>query len=95
MVSIQHGLDGRGREVGRVFGEQGERRPFPVGFTSPPRGLEARFQSDSEAGMFWAYGDDQKALQDLAELMSAVATDGDRVRGLIAAAEAAGFDFDD
>ncbi|MFG1949315.1 Imm51 family immunity protein [Nonomuraea sp. NPDC048826] len=56
--------------------------------------LEARFQYDSEAGMFCAYGDDQKALRHLAELMSAVATDGDRVRGLIAAAEAAGFEFD-
>ncbi|MEU1729168.1 Imm51 family immunity protein [Nonomuraea sp. NPDC005692] len=57
--------------------------------------LEARFQYDSEGGMFCAYGDDQEALRDLTELMTAVATDRDRLRGLIAAAEAAGFEFDD
>ncbi|MEV1003742.1 Imm51 family immunity protein [Nonomuraea sp. NPDC050202] len=44
--------------------------------------LAARFQYDSEGGTFCAYGDDQKALRDLAELMSAVATDGDRCAGL-------------
>ncbi|SEK33814.1 Imm51 family immunity protein [Nonomuraea pusilla] len=57
--------------------------------------LEARFQYDSEGGMFCAYGTDQEELRHLGELMSAVATDGDRVRALVAAAEAAGFEFDD
>ncbi|TDE47937.1 hypothetical protein E1295_22105 [Nonomuraea mesophila] len=57
--------------------------------------LKERFEYDSEGGMFCACGDDREALQDLAELMSAVATDETRLRGLIAAAEAAGFEFDD
>lgn len=57
--------------------------------------LEARFRYDSEAGMFCAYGDDEKALGDLSELMSAVVSDPDRLRATVASAEAAGFEFDD
>lgn len=57
--------------------------------------LKGRFQYDPEGGMFCAYGDDRTALRDLAELMSAVATDDDRLRGLVTSAQAAGFEFDD
>ncbi len=57
--------------------------------------LAGRFSYDPEGGMFCAYGDDRTALQELSALMGAVATDGDRMRRLIAAAEAGGFEFDD
>ncbi|GAA3954217.1 hypothetical protein GCM10023085_40890 [Actinomadura viridis] len=57
--------------------------------------LEGRFSYDPEGGMFCAYGNDRTALQDLGDLMSIVARDGDRMRKLIMTAEAAGFDFDD
>jgi hypothetical protein len=57
--------------------------------------LAGRFSYDPEAGMFCAYGEDRSALEDLAARMGAVATDGDRMRQLIAAAEASGFEFDD
>ncbi|TYB48707.1 Imm51 family immunity protein [Actinomadura chibensis] len=57
--------------------------------------LDGRFSYDPEGGMFCAYGTDRPALQELGELMSAVATDADRMRVLVAAAAAAGFEFDD
>ncbi|MEV5751653.1 immunity 51 family protein [Actinoallomurus sp. NPDC052308] len=57
--------------------------------------LAGRFSYDPEGGMFCAYGEDRTALQELAALMSAVAADGDRMRKLIASAEAGGFEFDD
>lgn len=57
--------------------------------------LDSRFSYDPEAGMFCAYGTDRSALEELAALMSAVATDGDRMRRLVAAAEESGFEFDD
>ncbi|MER5195671.1 Imm51 family immunity protein [Streptomyces sp. NPDC002755] len=57
--------------------------------------LEGRFSYDPEGSMFCAYGTDRSALEDLAGRMSTVAADGDRVRQLIALAEAKGFEFDD
>ena len=45
--------------------------------------------------MFCAFGDDRGALEELSSLMGAVASDGDRMRQLIAYAEANGFEFDD
>lgn len=57
--------------------------------------LEGRFGYDPEAGMFCAYGKDRTALETLGELIDAVATDGDRMRRLVTAADADGFDLDD
>ncbi|WP_131740803.1 Imm51 family immunity protein [Actinomadura roseirufa] len=57
--------------------------------------LEGRFSYDPEGSMFCAYGADRDALQELGGLLSAVAADGDRMRSLVGAAEAAGFEFDD
>ncbi|MFC4052956.1 Imm51 family immunity protein [Actinomadura syzygii] len=57
--------------------------------------LDGRFSYDPEAGMFCAYGTDRDALQELGDLMSAIAADADRMRALVAAATAAGFEFDD
>ncbi|OZV84792.1 hypothetical protein CA850_01545 [Micromonospora echinospora] len=57
--------------------------------------LEGRFSYDPEGGMFCAYGVDRSALEELAVRMAAVATDGERMRRLIAEAEANGFEFDD
>ncbi|MEU7937693.1 Imm51 family immunity protein [Microbispora bryophytorum] len=57
--------------------------------------LEGRFAYDPEGGMFCAYGGDRGALEDLGARMAAVAADADRMRRLITAAEADGFEFDD
>jgi immunity protein 51 of polymorphic toxin system len=57
--------------------------------------LQGRFSYDPEAGMFCAYGQDRVALEQLGALMAAVATDADRMRALIALADAQGFEFDD
>ena len=57
--------------------------------------LEGRFSYDPEGGMFCAYGGDRSALEELANRMGAVAVDADRMRQLIAFAEANGFEFDD
>ncbi len=57
--------------------------------------LEGRFGYDPEAGMFCAYGEDRSALQELKALMDPVSADPDRMRRLIAEADAAGFEFDD
>jgi hypothetical protein len=57
--------------------------------------LAGRFGYDPEAGMFCAYGSDRVALAELAALMEAVAGDPDRMRELVAGADADGFEFDD
>jgi hypothetical protein len=57
--------------------------------------LEARFLFDPEADMFCARGGDRTALEELGALMSAVATDRNRMRTLIESATDAGFEFDD
>jgi hypothetical protein len=57
--------------------------------------LKGRFQYDPEGDMFCAHGSDRGALQELATRLAAVATDAERMRQLIAAAEAEGFEFDD
>jgi hypothetical protein len=57
--------------------------------------LEGRFSYDPEADMFCAHGGDRAALQELSTLMSAVTADDDRMRKLVASAEAGGFEFDD
>ncbi|WP_460708172.1 Imm51 family immunity protein [Myceligenerans halotolerans] len=62
--------------------------------TEAPR-LDGGFDYDPEGDMFCAHGADRAALEALGELMEKVATDGDRMRSLVAAAEADGFDFDD
>ncbi|WBB79866.1 immunity 51 family protein [Micromonospora sp. WMMD882] len=58
-------------------------------------GLAGRFSYDPEAGMFCAYGTDREALEELGALMTAVATDAERLRRLVVTAEADGFEFDD
>jgi Immunity protein 51 len=57
--------------------------------------LEGRFDYDPEAEMFVAHGPDRRALEELAALMTAVATDADRLRRLVALADQRGFEFDD
>jgi hypothetical protein len=57
--------------------------------------LAGRFGYDPEGGMFCAYGEDREALEELGTRMAAVAADANRMRQLIAAAEADGFEFDD
>jgi len=57
--------------------------------------LEGRFSYDPEGGMFCAHGTDREALEALAALMQPVTEEDDRMRRLIAAAEAEGFVFDD
>ncbi|WP_184615445.1 Imm51 family immunity protein [Sphaerisporangium krabiense] len=57
--------------------------------------LEGRFSYDPEGGMFCAYGRDRGALEELGARMAVVATDADRMRRLVVAAEADGFEFDD
>jgi hypothetical protein len=58
-------------------------------------GLAERFRYDPEGDMFVAYGSDTLALDELAVLMTAVGTDPDRLRQLVALAEKRGFEFDD
>ncbi|MFA1543483.1 Imm51 family immunity protein [Actinomadura monticuli] len=57
--------------------------------------LDGRFAYDPEGGMFCAHSEDRTVLQELAELITPVTTDGDRMRTLITSAEASGFEFDD
>ena len=45
--------------------------------------------------MFCAYSKDRPELEQLGALIAAVANDGNRMRRLLAAAEASGFEFDD
>jgi hypothetical protein len=58
-------------------------------------GLVSRFDYDSEAGMFCAYGSDRAALEDLAALLAPVTRESVRVRDVVARATKAGFEFDD
>jgi Immunity protein 51 len=57
--------------------------------------LEGRFDYDPEGDAFVAHGSDRPALDELATLMTAVATDADRQRRLVALAKERGFEFDD
>ncbi|GAA4203026.1 Imm51 family immunity protein [Microbispora amethystogenes] len=64
-----------------------------VGTEAPA--LKGRFSYDPEGDMFCAYGKDRGALEELGTRMAATATDADRMRRLVAAAKANGFEFDD
>ncbi|TDB92726.1 hypothetical protein E1091_12650 [Micromonospora fluostatini] len=64
-----------------------------VGTEAPA--LDGRFAYDPEGSMFCAYGTDRDALAELAGRMSAVATDPERIRQVIALAHATGVEFDD
>ncbi|WP_432990370.1 Imm51 family immunity protein [Dactylosporangium sp. CA-233914] len=57
--------------------------------------LKGRFESDPEGGAFCAYSDDRAALDDLAALLSSVATDEMHLRRLVELAASIGFVFDD
>lgn len=57
--------------------------------------LADRLDTDPEAGMFSAYGTDPDALVDLATRLALLAREPDRMRALVVAADADGFDFDD
>jgi Immunity protein 51 len=57
--------------------------------------LEGRFDYDPEGDTFVAHGSDRPALDELAALMTAVATNPDRLRRLVALARDRGFEFDD
>jgi hypothetical protein len=63
--------------------------------TSEAPSLRGRFGFDPEGGMFVAYGPDRQALDELADRMTAVATDAERVRHLVGFAKDTGFEFDD
>lgn len=58
-------------------------------------GLAGRVKYDPEGSMFVAYGSDPSALDELRTLMTAVATDADRMRRLVALAAERGVEFDD
>jgi hypothetical protein len=57
--------------------------------------LLGRFDYDPEGGMFVAHGSDRPALDELAVLLTAVATDTGRLRQIVALAAERGFEFDD
>lgn len=57
--------------------------------------LQEAFEYDPEAGMFCAHGADRAALEKLGTLMAGVANDPARLRAVVAAAKAKGFEFDD
>lgn len=57
--------------------------------------LVERVSLDSEAGMFCARADDPEVLVMLGAAMAPVVNDPARLRAVVAAAEADGFDFDD
>lgn len=57
--------------------------------------LDGAFDYDPEAGMFCAVGEDRAALERLGHAMAVVANDPERLRALVAAADARGFEFDD
>ena len=57
--------------------------------------LRGRFDYDPEGGMFVAHGSDRPALDELAVLLTAAATDAGRMRQLVALAAERGFEFDD
>jgi hypothetical protein len=66
---------------------------FLVGEQAP--GLVGRFDYDSEAGMFCAFGSDRTALAELAAVLAPVVNDSGQVRDVVARATTAGFEFDD
>jgi hypothetical protein len=66
---------------------------FLAGEQAP--GLVGRFDYDSEAGMFCAYGSDRAALEELAAMLAPVANENAQVRDVVARATTAGFEFDD
>lgn len=80
-----------GREANGYFWEGVARRLV----ATEAQHLDGRFGYDPEAGMFCAYGTDREALAQLGGLLDAVASDPDRVRDIVARAEAEGVDFDD
>ena len=84
-------IEGLGHEPNGYFWEGVAH--FLVSTAAPA--LESRFAYDSEGGMFCAHGTDRQALEDLAALMAAVATDPDRMHQLVVAADANEFEFDD
>ncbi|MEV4515587.1 Imm51 family immunity protein [Dactylosporangium sp. NPDC049525] len=55
--------------------------------------LEGRFWSDSESDAYLANGDDRDALDELAVLLGAVATDEDRLRQLVELARTHGLEL--
>ena len=57
--------------------------------------LDGRFFFDSEAGTFCANSQDRDALDELAALLRVTATDPNRIRNLVASADASTFRFDD
>jgi hypothetical protein len=57
--------------------------------------LDEHLDYDPEAGMFCAYSEDRAALEQLGQLMAAVANDSGRLRTLVAAADERGFELDD
>jgi hypothetical protein len=57
--------------------------------------LAGRFEYNSEAGMFCAEGTDRAALEELGKRLAPYVNDAEKVRALVAAAEAADFPFDD
>ncbi|MBF9133053.1 hypothetical protein I0C86_29430 [Plantactinospora sp. S1510] len=57
--------------------------------------LAGAFSPDPEGGAFYAYSDDRGVLNDLANRLRLVATDGNRLRQLMDFADANGFEFDD
>ncbi|GAB3286146.1 Imm51 family immunity protein [Kineosporia babensis] len=57
--------------------------------------VKGRVNSDSEAGMYCAYGTDREALATLGEAMARVANAPDTLLALITEAKNAGIEFDD
>jgi len=90
-TAVEEVVDDLGHEANGYFWEGVAR--WLVSTDAP--GLEGRLSYDPEGSMFCAYGSDRSALEELATLVAAVANDADRIRRLVADAEAAGFDFDD
>ena len=58
-------------------------------------GLNERFELDSEAGMFCAFGPDRASLEALGNMMSRVASESDQLQAVMAKAAEIGFEFDD
>ncbi|MFC6567164.1 Imm51 family immunity protein [Actinoplanes utahensis] len=74
--------------------------PFWEGITELVVAIEApalheRFWTDSEAGAFLAHSSDRSVLDDLAARLDAIAVDENRLRHLMEAARARGFEFHD
>jgi hypothetical protein len=63
--------------------------------TSEAPDLTGLMEFDSEGGMFCAYAEDRRVLEELGSRMAVVATDHSRMRQLVEQAHASGFEFDD